>query len=457
MLGAGAEPAPFLFGETMAGRVLSKKNETALRDALKALADVLGQLGDGEEATPEAKEAAQKMAEAANVGHWFEANLHLQFTQLADYRFADGLLTREERIGLSSAIGAALEAFNASVAENMPHLYQRNPWQSPESAAAAEVAEAAIESDCVPLTEAVLRPDNTARIKIIRPGWGSSGYYPKEVLRRDGPKIFKAGLHMHWNHATPAEEAERPEGSLDSLAGELVTDAHWQEDNDGGGLYADAKVFGRYKEAVEELAPHIGVSIRAMGKASPGEAEGKRGAVISELTAACSIDYVTVAGAGGRVVQMFEAARTGAPTPMQQEESMTAEESAKLQEAQSKIARLEEALLLRDARDFVAGALAGEKLPDVTRARLAESLSANPPVKDGALDTVAFGESVKAAAQAEREYLASAAGYTGTVQGMGSAPAAQPATVDTAKRMAEAFKSIGLSDKAVTIAVNGRG
>jgi hypothetical protein len=162
----------------------------------------------------------------------------------------------------------------------------------------------------VPLEERALQRDGTVPLKIIAPGWGSSGYYPAEVLERDGPKVFKSGLKMYWNHPTATEEAERPERDLRDLAGELVSDARWDANGPKGpGLYAQAKVFEGYKGAVEELAPHIGVSIRAVGRARAGEADGRQGAIIEQLVQARSIDYVTEPGAGGKVLQLFEAAR----------------------------------------------------------------------------------------------------------------------------------------------------
>jgi hypothetical protein len=56
--------------------------------------------------------------------------------------FGNGYLTREERIGLSSAIGDALTAFNESVASNLPHLYERDPYADPDRAS-VDVTEAA--------------------------------------------------------------------------------------------------------------------------------------------------------------------------------------------------------------------------------------------------------------------------------------------------------------------------
>lgn len=176
----------------------------------------------------------------------------------------------------------------------------------------------AIVGDFIPLEEKALQRDGSIRVKVIQPGWGSSGYYPAEVLERDGPKVFRSGLKMYWNHPTETEEAERPERDLRDLAGELVSDARWEANGSAGpGLYAQAKVFEGFKGTVEELAPHIGVSIRALGRARAGEAEGRQGAIIEQLVQAKSVDYVTEPGAGGRILQLFEAAR---PQEVQEEE-----------------------------------------------------------------------------------------------------------------------------------------
>jgi hypothetical protein len=55
------------------------------------------------------------------------------FTDLADDMFGEGRLSRDERIALSNAIGEGLTAFNAVVAEKVPHLYERDIWDEPTS------------------------------------------------------------------------------------------------------------------------------------------------------------------------------------------------------------------------------------------------------------------------------------------------------------------------------------
>lgn len=79
-------------------------------------------------------EAEARLREAANVGAWHEAHLHLAFTERADRAYADGRLSRDERIALSSAIGAALDAFRDDLETNAPHLYERDPYNNPEPA-----------------------------------------------------------------------------------------------------------------------------------------------------------------------------------------------------------------------------------------------------------------------------------------------------------------------------------
>lgn len=445
----------------MAGRKISKKNEATLRAAMEAITSILAQLeNDGESDSEETKEARRVLSEAANLGNWLESRIHLSFTEIADMLFGEGRLNREERIALSSAIGEALTAFNAAIATNMPGLYEREPWR--EAPGPADMSEAAIDAEFVPLVEKAVRRDGTAAVKIIAPGWGSSGFYPKEVLERDGPKVFTKGLHMMWDHPTPTEEAMRPEGSLTALAGELISDARYLENGpQGAGLYADAKVFKPYQEAVNELAPHIGVSIRATGRATQGEAEGRKGPIVQALTAAKSVDYVTAAGAGGKILDMFEAARPQSSS-VQKEPTVNEQQ---FKEAIAKVeqdnARLREALIIRDAKDFVRAAVATANVPDVTKARLVESLSANPPVKDGLLDSETYATRITEAIKAEVDYLTKAAGYgSGRIEGMGGTAHTHPLEVGTEENQAKlnaAFQRLGLSESAAAVAAKGRG
>lgn len=444
----------------MAGRVLSKANEAKLRSASEALAAILELLDKGDESeSDEVKEAIRRLDEAANLGHYMESRIHLAFTQMADDMFGSGRINRDERIGLSSAIGEALNAFNIHVTANIPDVYKRQPWSDAPDAAAVEEA-AAIDVAYMPLVEQAVRPDGTVALKLIAPGWGSSGYYPAEVLKRDGPSIFLKGTKNFWNHATAAEEAARPEGDLNALASELVSDARWQDGPKGPGLYADAKVFAPYQEAIGELAPHIGVSIRASGKAVQGEAEGRKGPIITALTAGKSVDYVTEAGAGGQIVEMFEAARAKAASILPIPKGVEVNEK-EFKEAIGRVeaenARLRENLIARDAREAVNQALSESGLPAVAQRKLLVSLAANPPLKEGALDSAALLERVTQGVAAEVAYLQSVGAGSGRVEGMGASQSAEAPTQEAlAKNLAESLTRLGIPEKMATQVAGGR-
>jgi len=175
-------------------------------------------------------------------------------------------------------------------------------------------------SEFIPLSERAVRRDGTIMQKLIAPGWGSSGYYSREVLERDVPKVFPKGTQNFWNHDTAVQEMEKPEGDLHRLASVQISDPIWLENGPKGpGMYAESKVFSGYANAIDEIGEHIGMSIRASGRFKEGEAEGKRGRIITEIApdpnVGARVDYVTKPGAGGAVVQIFESAPNATPLP----------------------------------------------------------------------------------------------------------------------------------------------
>ena len=155
----------------------------------------------------------------------------------------------------------------------------------------------------IKIKEATIDPNGTIPIKIIGPGWGDKGYYSEDVIKRDVPTVFPPGTQMFWNHDSTTEAASRPEGDLNRLAAVTIDDPIWEaEGAEGPGMYAHAKVFSDYAGQVQEKGAYIGVSINGYGRFSIGEAEGKKGRIIDEIAIGQSIDFVTKAGAGGRIV-----------------------------------------------------------------------------------------------------------------------------------------------------------
>jgi hypothetical protein len=169
-------------------------------------------------------------------------------------------------------------------------------------------------------------------VRLISPGTGSMAHYPESVLERDGPKVFKKGMLLFWNHPTKAEESARPEGDLNHLAAILTKDAYYDRDHSKGpGLYAEAKVMADYAQKIEERAPFIGLSIRAGGKGTGKMINGKP--ELASIDYAESVDYVTRAGRGG--LALAEAARDAGllpPLAVAKEKKMEVKEAAKMKD-----------------------------------------------------------------------------------------------------------------------------
>lgn len=154
------------------------------------------------------------------------------------------------------------------------------------------------------------RDTGTATIALITPGTGSSGTYRPEVLEtaaRD--KVFPAGTQMFINHQTDAEAWAQPEGDLSKLAGVLTENARWDADQQA--LVADAKIYSHWRPILAEMRDDIGVSIRAAAEVS----ESDEGRVIERITEAVSVDFVTKAGRGGRIIDLIESAPHASQPP----------------------------------------------------------------------------------------------------------------------------------------------
>lgn len=145
---------------------------------------------------------------------------------------------------------------------------------------------------------------NKWSVKVIEAGWGSSGYYGKDMLEQYGPQVFKSGTKVFMNHPSLNETTDRPERDIHQLAGKLVSDAVYKD----GALYADIKFYSHYAPIIKEMAGDVGLSIHALGQAYAGEADGRKGMIIESLIAdpLTSVDVVTVAGAGGKFISLLE-------------------------------------------------------------------------------------------------------------------------------------------------------
>ncbi len=400
------------------------------------------------------------------------------------------------------------------------HVNTFSESEQQESGNVTEQLEEFVETSfAAPLERNFIRSDGTARVRIIAPGWGSSGYYPESMLQRDAGKVYAAATHQYIDHPTRTEEKERPERSLKDLAAVITGNVKYESDAPIPGVYADIQVFKQYRDFLNEKAPYIGVSHRAIGKGVTGTAEGRTGKIIESLHKCLSVDFVTKPGAGGGIMPMYEAYRKNAeeitdqasPTDHEVKEDNNEETMAEkptepvitveslrkthpsliteikesvLQEIQASEAtkakeadhakvlkenqdmkveldRLREAQILTEAKGIVVKALEKSALPEITKTRLTESIPKLAKVKDGRLDEAAFSEAVTAAIKTETDYVAKLT-ESGKVKGMGgSGGSGAPAE---GSKLKEAFKRQylreGLSEAAAeqkaTIAAGGR-
>lgn len=329
-----------------------------------------------------------------------------------------------------------------------------------------------LQDKVAPLLEAAVRRDGTMPIKIISPGWGSSGYYSREMLEHAADQ-FPAGMQMFLNHATRAERAARPEGDVNKLAATLTENARFLEHapagykakDDGPGLYAEARIVDSKRKLVEDLAQHVGLSINGEAtKIRYGEAEGRRGPIIEGIKKVDSVDIVTRAGRGGEVMQIMESYNgTEYPKIKREVENMNEEAQEELRKAQAENARLKEALILREAKDILTETLAGQEytaVSELTKQRISESLASNPPMKGGDLDKDVLTGKIKEAVKAEVDYLAKLTG-AGQVRGFGgSGMPMQESSKESQEaeeaRSAELFRQMGLKESTAKLAAAGR-
>lgn len=177
------------------------------------------------------------------------------------------------------------------------------------------LTESAVLTEASPLTSGPEAGKGIWRTRIIEADvQGSSGFYPAEVLRRDGPNAFPAGTHVYLDHPTSGEDQDRPERSVKDLAGYLVDGAQYEESVDGSGLFARIQFIPEIKERIKSLAPVIGLSIRAAGEVERAP-DGRN--IVRTIAEGLSVDVVTRAGAGGRLVTMTESTKPETP-PVEQ-------------------------------------------------------------------------------------------------------------------------------------------
>ena len=214
---------------------------------------------------------------------------------------------------------------------------QTDDQQVEEELVETEVIES-VPADFVSLLEAeeTIAAEGVVPVRIIQPGWGSSGYYSTDLLRKVAEEGALDNAHMHWDHI---KRDERPERSLNNWAGVVVEGSTKFEPNgtEGPGIYGRAYVFPHWRKAVESMRSHLGLSIVGKGRTKYGEAEGKSGPLFQTLNVK-DVDFVTRPGAGGKISRQFAGFREQPPTA---KESASEESETEMPDTERGVAEID--------------------------------------------------------------------------------------------------------------------
>lgn len=256
---------------------------------------------------------------------------------------------------------------------------------------------------------------------------GSSGYYPREVLERDGSAAFPKNTKVYLDHPSLDEAENRPERSVRNIAGYLTEDAEMRED----GLYGKVQ-FGRdYQTLIEDFAPILGMSIRAPGEIE--ESEDESGIMVKNVTAIYShpmnsVDVVTVPGAQGAIVgalnesfrEISEGKETERTVPVDEKDiqAIVAGVIEALQPTFDAVATIAESLKPAEEEETgpdlaeVTESAVAAGLTKTARGRVVEAVKAGTPVEEAIETEKAIAAEILAEAKVEDHD-----GETGVVRG----------------------------------------
>ena len=259
--------------------------------------------------------------------------------------------------------------------------------------------------------------DKKVVVVLIEAGvnYNKKRYYPKKTIQEAAP-LF-AGLKMYLDHPTEQEEAQKPERSIREWLSTI--EESWYEDGMALGRVHIHSPWLLENMADEVFRREIATSINASGRMHIGEIDGHQMQIMDSIVDPRSVDWVTEAGARGRVLQLQESQRIEKEkteiknmltvkelketnkalydqVAAEIREAMKGETEAKIQEAVTKAVekalndekeKATKAEKLADRKAKITETVAGSKLPEKARARFVENfIRENAEVKDEELD-----------------------------------------------------------------------
>ena len=148
--------------------------------------------------------------------------------------------------------------------------------------------------------------------RLIDAGEGSSAFYSPEVLEQAAKdRVFRKGTRIHLDHPRRSDDRELPERSVKDWVGVLDEDAVYNPDAQA--LEAPVRIFAPYQQLIWEMREEVGMSIRAWADTEPTPTGKPK---LTRFTEAGSVDFVTAAGRGGKLLEVIESLQ---PVPARRE------------------------------------------------------------------------------------------------------------------------------------------
>lgn len=304
----------------------------------------------------------------------------------------------------------------------------------------------------LPIAEADAKP---APVRLVGVGWSKNGrYYSRELLQRKAA-LWKEGTKMYLEHN---------DRHIKDLAAVLVRDSYYDDHGRWGpGIYGDARIFPDHKEMLKARQGSAGTSITAMGVFAKGEAEGRKGDIVADLTEGLTCDFVAEPAAGGQYEISESVSMTATEESAQDQIDRLTAENAALAESLATV-QAENLTLRTNAARLKAAAIVAEKigaasLPDAAKSRIQTTVIAGIRLTESHdLDTEALTEAIDTEITEMTTFLEAVTPKTieprSPVQGMGATPEARTTMLSA---FAESFRRQGMpaedADRLAAIAV----
>lgn len=206
------------------------------------------------------------------------------------------------------------------------------------------------------VTDAPVKKGNKWRVVVAKPGQGSSGYYSEDMFRRDATKIVPKGGHCFINH----DASRNPK----DLVGVYAEGSWWDEDQKA--VVSELEVFSHWEKFVEEVGPHLGVSLYASGDS---DAQGNITEIFEDrLNGADLVARPGLVGSG-LAEQLYESAR--AQTVVKPGDRTSAQQETRKESQEMDLQKVEAALA--DLNTAVTGLVERLDKADESKAQVVEA------------------------------------------------------------------------------------